>query len=293
MTGQGIIREQMKLIDDSITSFVEGLPATEKQVFDKVLLLLKDLTVSGSGTIDNNVKNIKLISKIKGELDGIVISDKYLSKVQGFTNSFEQVAVLNDTYFATAITSNYKPSNVLEAVKKLNVETTISGLTENGIGAAFTDGIREILHTNITTGGSYMDMVSNMKEFIIGKEGEGGAMVRYARQIATDSINQYNGQYIKSVTDDLGLEWFAYTGSNVDKTRPFCKAMTETNYFHKSQIESILNGHINGQTVSLKGMIKGTNAQNFHSNRGGYNCGHQIFPVLKGIVPKEIRDKIK
>jgi len=40
-------------------------------------------------------------------------------------------------------------------------------------------------------------------------------------------------------------------------------------------------------------MIPDTNAENFFVRRGGYNCGHQIFPVIERLVPKDIQDRVK
>jgi hypothetical protein len=42
-----------------------------------------------------------------------------------------------------------------------------------------------------------------------------------------------------------------------------------------------------------KGMIEGTNESNFPTYRGGYNCGHQMYPVPPLNVPKTIRNKFK
>lgn len=290
MKGQLLVNEQLKLIDESVSDFVDGLPVTERAVFDNVMKLVKQLELNGD-TIVSNTANVRLVAKIKAELESIVLNDKYLEKVDGFVKAFDKVSAVNRDYFAT-IAVNYSPEKVVEQVKKLNIETTIEDLTQQGIGAAYTDGIRDLLVTNVTSGARYEDLVGSLRDYIIGKDGEDGTMVRYAKQIATDSLNQYNGQYIKTVTDDLGLEWYMYVGSNLRTTRPFCKAMTELLYFHKSEIPDIIRGNINGKKVSLAGVSKDTTAQNFFTLRGGYNCGHQIYPVLTSVVPESVRARV-
>ena len=290
MKGQKIINEQLAHIDKSITDFVDGLSASEQKVYDRVLRLLKELDVTSYGTVKNNAKNIIAVRRINNELKSIVINDGYKEKVSKFTEAFGQTAAINDVYFSTLV-NNYSPAKVLKQITTLSIETTIADLTENGIGSAFTNGIRDILTTNVTTGASYSDMVNTMREHIIGKEGEEGTMVRYAKQIATDALNQYNGQYINATTDDLGFEWFTYVGSNIKTTRPFCLAMTEKRYYHISELPQIVKGDIDGKKVPLNGLIEGTNANNFYALRGGYNCGHQVYPALPAFVPKELRDK--
>lgn len=286
-----IINKQLKTIDNGISSFVDGLPETERKVFDKVMELVKDLTTA-DGSIENNAQNIRIIARIKAELEGIVLNNDYLQKVSDFTKVFNDVGNLNSTYFSE-IADNFSPKPLLEEIKKLNIDTTVSDLTESGIGSAYTDGIRDLLETNITTGAKYTDLVSGLRDFIIGKDGEDGKLVKYARQISTDALNQYNGQYIKSVSSDLGLNWYMYIGSNLETTRPFCKALTQKKYIHESELSSIVNGNIDGKKVSTAGLYPDTTAANFFQLRGGYNCGHQLYPIPSGLVPKELRDKFQ
>ncbi len=107
------------------------------------------------------------------------------------------------------------------------------------------------------------------------------------------AISQYAGENNKLMTDDLGLEWFEYVGSNIETTREFCEHLTEKRYIHKSEIKTILKGKIDGHQCEIyektglpKGMIEGTNEQNFQVNCGGWNCRHQLVPVAKEAVPK-------
>ena len=127
-----------------------------------------------------------------------------------------------------------------------------------------------------------------------------GALSKYANTYATTAISQYAGENNKILTDDLGLEWFEYVGSNIETTREFCDHLTEKRYIHKSEIKTILKGEIDGYQCEIyektglpKGMIEGTNEQNFQVNCGGWNCRHQLVPVAKEAVPKELRDRLK
>lgn len=125
-----------------------------------------------------------------------------------------------------------------------------------------------------------------------------GSLTKYARQIATDSVNQFNASYNQKVSDDLGLTWFQYVGSLLTTSREFCIEMTKKRYFHISEVEEMLKGnigdvhvHINPKTKLPDGFIEGTTKQSFFINRAGYMCGHQIFPVPMAAVPADIRAK--
>lgn len=278
-------------IDKGINDFVKDLPAVQRRTYRKLLEIVSELEVK-SGKIKTNLENIKLLSKIRKEMEDIILSDKYLKDVKGFTDSFSKVETLQNNYYAE-LSDKYTPKKVYAELKKVNINSTIDLLTENGLGSEYTDGITKILSDNIKSNGNYADMVESMREYIIGVDGKDGSLVKYAKQIATDSINQYSANLTKAVSDDLGLNWFQYIGSNKDTTRPFCEAMTSKRYFHRSEIPQIIEGNIDGKKVSLAGQDENTNENNFQVLRGGYNCRHQIYPVADILVPKELRDQFQ
>jgi hypothetical protein len=263
------------------------------------MLLVKELEVDNLGNIKTNLYNIKLIGSIDKELNDIVLNKPYLKSVANFVKTFDAVDKLQGEYFAT-ISDKFTPSKVLEAVKKVTVDQTINKLTENGIGGNYTEKIRDVLIKNIKDGGQYSDFTEILRNTIIGKDGEDGKLVKYAKQIVIDSVNQYNRTYTKTITDDLGLQWYRYTGSLLTTSRDFCKAMIDLDYFHVSEIPKILRGKIGSKTVPINsntglpfGMIEGTNENNFITNLGGYQCGHTVFPVITESVPATIRNRIK
>ena len=88
----------------------------------------------------------------------------------------------------------------------------------------------------------------------------------------------------------------------METTRPFCEHLTKKDggYFHVNEIPGFLKGIIGTETVPIykkynlpQGMNEYTNASNFLILRGGYNCGHQIFPVSKASVPLSLRSRFE
>jgi len=291
-----IISDLVKAIEDSIDDFDSGIPAIQKQIYKRILELSRDFHIPAK-TVQQQAENLKLIGKIKGEIDSIVLNDSYTDKVTDFVNSFDEVTKIQSSYFA-AISTEFKPFNLLKEIKKTSIDLTIEKLTENGISVNVSEKTRDILYRNITTGGSYADLVEDMRAFLIGTEKKPGALSRYTKQITTDALNIYSAQYNKAVTDDLGLEWFKYVGSLIKTSRPFCTALIHAKgegmeYIHISQFKEITEGLINGKIVSLSGLIEGTDATNFFINRGGYGCGHQLMPVSEAVVPQVLRDKFR
>lgn len=152
----------------------------------------------------------------------------------------------------------------------------------------------------VTSNAKFSDLTRELHEHLTTTENKQGALSKYANTYATTSMSQYVGENNRLLTNDLGLEWFEYVGSNIETTREFCEHLTEKRYIHKSEIKTILKGEIDGYQCEIyektglpKGMIEGTNEQNFQVNCGGWNCRHQLVPVAKEAVPLEIRAKFE
>lgn len=291
---QQTIKTLLEVLDKSIQDFTDRLPEENRRIYNKVLELVKQLEVK-DGNIRNNVTNVRLVNKISSELNSIILSDSYLKKVAEFVKVFDTASELNNRYLAATFVE-FKPKKVLSEIKDLNIEVTVDQLTENGVGAFIKKDIANILKQNITSGGSYADFTEQIRTALL--EADNNALVKYAKQITTDAVHQYNAQYIQSVTNDLGLEWFQYLGSLIRTSRPFCQHMVDKRFFHVSEIPELLKGLVNGVQVPLnknsglpEGMFPNTNVSNFPILRGGYQCGHQIYPVSSVVVPKELRER--
>ncbi len=186
----------------------------------------------------------------------------------------------------------------MEAIRKQSVTAVVESLTESGLNEQLINPIRDMIATYTNTGGSYAQMTKELNNYITGTPQIDGALVKYTKQIATDSLNQYTATVNSVLASDLGWEWFRYVGSNIKTTRTFCKALTKKQYYHISELPQIIKGNfeefkamkgkIYDRTGLPDGMIEDTNVSNFQVYRGGYNCGHQAYPIPKALVPKNI-----
>lgn len=284
----------------------------EKSMLREVLTEIKRLDTSGD-TIKVTVKNMQIINSITKKLGNIIMTDKYISSVKGFVETFDDVTRMQNEYWKM-VDSRFKPKTILREMRKQSIEHTVDGLTQAGIGANITEQIKKILRTNITTGGSYDKLTNQLRNLLTTTDTSQGLLTRYAGQITTDAINQYNAQYTQLVSSGLGYEWYAYLNSDIMTTRPFCDAMTDKIYFHVSEIPGLLRAEdLNGKLTYVpkdskgnqrvpvplydktglpQGMIEGTNSENFLIYRGGYRCRHSIHPVSEIGVPANFRQAV-
>lgn len=306
MTGDKEIDAILKEIDRGVIAFQEGIPAIQQRIYNKLLMFQKDLIVT-NGTIVNSAKNIRLLSKLKGEIEYIIYEDTdYLEMVKSFTALYEKVDKLNSNYFK-ALEKKFSPPKVVEAIRKQSISLVLDTLTDSGMEANLTNPLREIINTYVTTGGKYTQLAKELQNYITGTEIDGvkteGQLQKFTRQITTDALNQYSATVNEVMTADLGWEWFRYQGSNVKDTRTFCEALKRKKYFHRSELPQIIRGNfaefkelkgkIYDKTGLPQGMYEDTNISNFMQYRGGYNCGHQAYAMPAQLVPANIRNRIK
>lgn len=291
-----IVDNLLKSIGDATSGFNSSIDPIQKAIYNDIELLVKDLDLNGD-KLANTVKNIKAIGALKNKIQKIILNKDYLNNVNDYVAVFNDVSELQNNYFSQ-LSDQVGPTKLLDIVKQQSIEQAVTSLTESGISANVTQGIQDILKRNITGGASYSDLLKQMRNFILTNETGTGALERYTKQITTDSLNQFSAQYSQVLTNDLGLEWFMYVGSNKDTTREFCDLLTKKKYIHRSEFSDIINGIIDGVKIPINpktktwyGGIPGTNENNLQINRGGYGCDHQLLSVNAAVVPEPIRQK--
>lgn len=299
-------KEVVSQLDGASTAFDGVITKTEKKIFDSAVELIKKLDVDPSGKIKTTTANLKLLSDIKTRLAQITSKDKaYLQGVKELAKSFDAIYRAQAQFYATNFaqkTLNDKAKAKYEAMKRVAVTTTIDGLTGAGLQTNVIDPLSKTLLRAVTSGAKYSDLVDELRNQLMTLEGSDGSLSKYAKTYATTALTQYAGQNNRLFTDDLGAEWFQYVGSEIETTREFCHHLTAKEYIHVSEIPDILKGKIeydgevhqckmNPKTDLPYGLIEGTTPENFQVNVGGWNCRHQLVPVAKEAVPKELRAK--
>lgn len=296
-----LIRKLIDTIGSSIEGFNNSIPGIQERMSDEVQAELKAIELDAKGNVKASVNNLRLIIKIKAKLTNIILDDDYIRNLKQYVNGFSEVSRIQNQYFES-ITKEFRPSELLNEIKTQSISSTLDSLTEKGVGINISDKVGELLQRNITTGGRYSDLVKSLNNYLLSNDKGLGVLERYTKQITTDALNQYAAQYTNAVTNDLGLEWFMYTGPLIESSRTFCEALVKKKYIHKSELPDIIlgrfnefkdmQGRISPKTKLPEGMYDGTTVANFHIYRGGYNCGHQLIPVDEAVVPDAIKRMI-
>ena len=282
------------------------VPAVEKAMYEEILKLTKELKIDSRGRIRNTIDNYKILSELRTRLERVVFTSEYKKASKKLLKSFDDINKVTNDYFATFATSpTATTQDILKILRQESVNRTALYLGESGVNINVISKVQEILQTNITSGGSYAQMQTEMKAFIQGDAENLGAFNKYANTFVVDGVNTYARTFQTLLAEDLNIEWYMYVGSLLETSRPWCKHMVDKKYIHKSELDTVLYDNVNGveicsaeipcnsKTKLPAGMKKDTTPQNLLVNAGGWNCGHKFIGVDSAVVPQHIKDKIK
>lgn len=263
-------------IDEVLSKLDSMIPKANSEIMDAVTELFYSLDKSSTGSIQASVKNLKKIDAFKSKISNILENGEYGKAVEDYLGAYTSSSGYLNDYFGTIVNSFKSNDELYQAILESNVSTTSETLLGSGIDANFTDPIVKILKDNVTSGSNKAQFMQSLKDNI---SGDNGKLVRYTNQVASDSITQFNSNYINTISNDLGLKHFYYKGTKIKTTRPFCdhiagKYFTEKTLHKYFDQQQSLNGG-----KGWNGMIKGENWSNFPIYRGGYGCRHYLIPV--------------
>lgn len=297
-----IVKKLLKHIEQSINDFDAFIPGKQKQVYEKVVELLKSIETN-QGSIVNSSANLDLINKVVKEFESIVDDKRYQKQIVNFAGAFTVVSELQNSYFSS-LAKDFKRQPVLNQIKKQSIESVVNKLTETGAGKIVSEAVRSMLLKSVTGGAKYTDLLNHLQDYILTNEKGSGILQRYTKQITTDALNEFSATYSQSITSDLGLEWYEYVGSNITTTRPWCEHMTAKRWIHISEFNTVLHDNIDGvkiggeeipiynKTKLPQGMKADTTKDNLLTNRGGWECGHQFVAVSENLVPRARREAV-
>jgi hypothetical protein len=249
----------------------KALPQVFAKLSDQVIDLASELSLDAK----DRAATIKQLIKLKKDIaDTIVNNSTYQAQVAEVIQGYKLLAELSNEFISISI-GDFKPKTELyKAILEANIATTKDALLGAGIRDNFGTAIQEVLKDNIAGVGTRTELNKTLRKFIEGTPEEAPFLNRYIKQTTNDSVMTFNSEYIQTISDDLGVEYYLYAGTLIADSRAFCTARAGR-YFTKEEVQ---------KWASLKGWdgrMKGTNSTTIFTYRGGYNCRHQLWPVSK------------
>jgi hypothetical protein len=267
-------------VDEVLNDLNKMIPKANSELTDLFLELYYQLDKSSTGTIEASVKNLNLINNFRSRIDQTLMDGTYGESVNDYLSSYTSSSKYLNDYFGTIVNTFKANDKLYTSILKSNVDTTANSLLNSGIDANFTDSILKVLKDNVTSGSNKADFIKSISANL---NDETGLLSRYVKQVAHDSIYQFNANYTNTISKDLGLTYYFYKGTKISDTRPFCNQLAGK-YITEEQLKEFVTQQSQlNKGKGWQGMVKGENWSNFKIYRGGYQCRHYLIPVSKEI----------
>jgi hypothetical protein len=261
--------------------FINSMGRFQNGLYEQLLVIIKDLEVDTEGYILQNAANRRVLAEAENKLSEVFSSRPYQGAVEQYVFTIPKIDELNQSYFTTM--PRFKENKqFLKSLQAQTIQTIERYILQDGLQSQVIDPLVQIMNQNVNIGGKFSGFLKQVQDYIKGNEKVEGRALRYSRNFLKDSLFQYSRSYQESVTRDLKLDWYLYSGGLIDTSREFC---IERNgqYFRRSEVES-------WASQSWAGRHASTTESSIFVFCGGYGCGHSLIPVDESIVPVEFKD---
>jgi hypothetical protein len=266
------------LIIEAGEKYARSIRRVQNQLYDDLILKLKDLELK-EGYIVQNAANRRILREAQAQFDLTIANSNYQSGLEKYLKLIPQINELNAAYFKTIESAFVPNKNFLKSLQSQTIKTVNSLILQDGLKAQVQIPLNQLLEQNISTGGTFKGLLKQVQDFVKGNSELEGRLYKYTTTFVSDTLFQYARSYQQSVTADLGLEWYLYTGGLIETSREFC---IERNgkFFTQKEVESWAK-------LEWKGKNPLTTESSIFIFCGGFFCKHQLIPVSKLAVPAE------
>ena len=280
-----LIAEKTRRLTTVPDAYLTSVGKVQRNIFPDIIDLLQQLKTDSAGNLILNSSNLSIAADLKPLIKDILIDSNYTSDIKSFLSELSEQAKISNKIFAKAF-DGFQPKEITDALLKTS-QRNAADLMANSIGDRFADVVRENIETAISSNAGYKETLAQLQSIVTGDDEVDGKLLQYNKQIAHDTFAIADRNYTSAVSEELGAEWFFYSGSEIDTSREFC-SKRHNQYFYYKEIEDWPD-----TAGDWAGRIPGTNSSTIYSYAGGYNCRHSIIPVSIRRVPEsKIREAI-
>lgn len=284
MSPQTLAKAIDTLAANADAAYVTSIGKVQDRLYNQLVAVLKELELDDEGYILQNGTNRKILSTATDKINEVFKSSLYVSAVNNYINVIPKIDLQNVKYF-TAIDEGFKLNRVF--IKNLQAEaiaTVERFVLRDGLASQVINPLSQILNSNVNSGGKFSGFLDQIRTFVLGNDQVEGRALSYSKTYLSNSLFQYSRAFQQSVTADLGLVWYRYTGGVIDRSRDFC-IERNGNFYHQKEVESWAN-------LTWKGKDPLTTSSSIFILAGGFSCRHELIPVSESIVPQTDLDRI-
>jgi len=294
-TAAKITRDKLEALERVPDAWAKSIEGYQPKLFARLSKLLAELeTVDGS--LAMTASNLTSINTIVNELRAFLTQGEYVDIVKAFNNEFTVQQGLTAKYFGEVLGLDAIPTPFAAQLYQTNRAIAIDGVLGNtALDSMLLNDVRSTLIDAVGSNSRYTNTLESLRNLVEGNAEKEGQLLRYSRQIVSDTFATTDRAYTQLVSEDLGLQFFRWLGGKMKTTRCLCLNLNGQ-YLHKGEIEQIglsnlavIEGLSSCKSGNFwAGAMPNTNNKTIFTVAGGYNCQHSILPVSTFGVPKDV-----
>ena len=276
-------KEMARFTEAILQQYRPALLAVEAQLFDEVAKMLTALKYDADGNLLPDQDLQKIIAEIDLLYLKVSNNPAFKESTTQFLTNFDTIRqnqiALHQAVNKAELTANLTAN--LTKQQTFLIQATEYGLRQGGLKLYFVEQAKQVLIQSATFGYSIQESEKLLRKRIKTTYNNDSYFLRYATQVARDSISEYQGQINQMYAKEFDFKYIRYIGSLVKDSRPLCKHLIHT-YGTKpipvTELNKTLKKYGGSKSLS-KGMKPNTSIENFCIVRGGYNCMHEAIPT--------------
>lgn len=276
-------KKRIESIEKSANKFNAGVYKIQSDIYSEVIKEISSLSMTG-GKLAGSSENIVKINTIGNKIEDYIFSSQYREDLKDYVGSFNNIYTQNNDIFKANF-KDFTEKTWYNDIIRASQRNTLELLAKDSVRKEFIIPLTDFLNNSINGTQTFGEAVKTLKVFIEGNSELDGTLLRYVKGITRDAYAIADRRYSTIISNDIGVEWYVYSGGVVRDSRSFCLERVGK-YFHRSQIESWAG-------LDWQGKARGTDGSTIFSLLGGYNCMHVLIPVSTQSVPLSYRNNLK
>lgn len=291
---RNLVEKKIKLFDRVPDEMATQSERAQREIWKTIRPLLDEMDVDLNGNITQSDANVNRIGTIVEELNKVTAGSEYKDAVKSFLGSVDEGVNLTNE-IAKKIQSTFEPTNAQLRLLEISKNNAINAFFGSGLRERFTQPFLEQLTANVSARAPLRDAVKALELVVVGNDKIDGRLLSNVKTNAITAQSIADRSYSASINETIGVQWYEYVGGEIPTTRNFCRHR-EDSIFHVKEIEKWGEGKNSGGIKDIvdgtwAGRIDSTDRKSIFTFVGGWNCRHQLMPVMEQDVPPEVIER--
>ena len=287
-----IYEKKVDFIDHSLTLFDSDIQRLQKELLNFLITGLISELETERGIILLNERNARMLANFDKEM--LLFKQQFSDSVfKRLGENMIKTTSYTSDYFRK-MTSAKVIANIQDKIKNV---TAIVGVKPDGtlVKGGFIDKLAgsetlkaelsNYIRKSIESEVSLKPFIKGFEEMVVGNKDVKGNYERYVRGFAHDAFFAQSQQQDNFFADQLGLDYYVYTGTKIKSSRPFCVGGKDKiadkefpsklgEAFSRKDAEVFDKMDWEGKIPDIKFIVQ----------KGGYQCRHYLMWITKDLA---------